>query len=190
MTEITPWHWTGFILFILACIAVDMGAFSKRARTVSFREAGVWTAIWFSLAMLFAALLGFLRPPGEATEFVTGYLIELSLSLDNILVIALIFTAFQVPPEFQRRVLVWGILGALVMRGAMIGAGAKILGNIEIGSFARIAAGALVLQSVPPHSTVAGIPAKIVKSSGKSTQGQGLDKILKLLSYEHSEFSI
>jgi serine O-acetyltransferase len=77
-----------------------------------------------------------------------------------------------------------------IRRGAMIGAGAKILGNIEIGSFARIAAGALVLQSVPPHSTVAGIPAKIVKSSGKSTQGQGLDKILKLLSYEHSEFSI
>jgi serine O-acetyltransferase len=77
-----------------------------------------------------------------------------------------------------------------VRRGAMIGAGAKILGNIEIGSFARIAAGALVLQSVPPNATVAGIPAKIVKASERSVQGQGLDQILKRLSYEYSEFAI
>jgi serine O-acetyltransferase len=77
-----------------------------------------------------------------------------------------------------------------VRRGAMVGAGAKILGNIEIGSFARIAAGALVLGSVPPNATVAGIPAKIVKASLKSAQGQGLDQILKRLSYECSEFSI
>jgi tellurite resistance protein TerC len=131
MTEITPWHWAGFILFVLACIAVDMGAFNRRARTVTFREALVWSTIWFSLAMLFAALLVFVRSPGEATEFVTGYLIELSLSLDNILVIALIFTAFQVPPEFQRRVLVWGILGALIMRGAMIGVGAVLIQNFS-----------------------------------------------------------
>ena len=77
-----------------------------------------------------------------------------------------------------------------VRRGAMIGAGAKILGNIEIGSFARIAAGALVLASVPPNATVAGIPAKIVKASEKTAQAQGLDQILKRLSYEYSEFSI
>jgi serine O-acetyltransferase len=77
-----------------------------------------------------------------------------------------------------------------VRRGAMIGAGAKILGNIEIGSFARIAAGALVLQSVPPNATAAGIPARIVKASKKSAQGQGLDQILKSLSYEYSEFAI
>jgi serine O-acetyltransferase len=77
-----------------------------------------------------------------------------------------------------------------VRRGAMIGAGAKILGNIEIGSFARIAAGALVLRSVPPNATVAGIPAKIVKASEKSAQGQRLDQILKRLSYEYSEFAI
>ncbi|HEY5344896.1 MAG TPA: TerC/Alx family metal homeostasis membrane protein, partial [Verrucomicrobiae bacterium] len=131
MTVITPWHWAGFILFIVLCIAVDMGAFSKRARAVSFREALVWSAIWFSLAMLFAGLLAFLRPPGEATEFVTGYLIELSLSLDNILVIALIFTAFKVPSQFQKRVLVWGILGALVMRGTMIGIGAALVQNFS-----------------------------------------------------------
>ena len=131
MTEITPWHWAGFILFVVVCIAVDMGAFSKRARTVSFREALVWSSVWFTFAMLFAALLVPLRGHEEATEFVTGYLIELSLSLDNILVIALIFTAFKVPPEYQKRVLVWGILGALFMRGVMIGVGAALVQNFS-----------------------------------------------------------
>ena len=131
LIQITPWHWAGFILFVIVCIAVDMGAFSKRARAVSFREALVWSAVWFTLAMLFAALLVPLRGHEEATEFVTGYLIELSLSLDNILVIALIFTAFKVPPEFQKRVLVWGILGALLMRGVMIGIGAALVQNFS-----------------------------------------------------------
>ncbi len=127
MTEITPWHWAGFILFVLLCIAVDMGAFQRRARPVTFREALVWSGVWFVLAMLFAGLLVFLRGREESTEFVTGYLIELSLSLDNILVIALIFGAFQVPPEYRRRVLVCGIIGALAMRGTMIGAGAALV---------------------------------------------------------------
>ncbi len=131
MTAITPWHWAGFILFVVLCIAVDMGAFRRRPRAVTFREALAWSAVWFFLAMLFAGLLAQLRGREEATEFVTGYLIELSLSLDNILVMALIFAAFQVPPEFQRRVLVWGILGALVMRGAMIGAGAALIQNFN-----------------------------------------------------------
>ena len=131
MTVITPWHWAGFIVFVLACIAVDMGALNRRPRAVTFREALVWSAIWFSLAMLFAGLLVHLRGREEAAEFVTGYLIELSLSLDNILVIALIFAAFQVPAEFHRRVLVWGILGALIMRGTMIGVGAALVQNFS-----------------------------------------------------------
>ncbi len=125
--QITFWHWLGFIVFVLVCIAVDMGAFSRRARVVTFREALLWSGLWFALAMLFAGLMVFLRGPEEATEFVTGYLIELSLSLDNILVIALVFAAFQVPMQFQRRVLVLGILGALVMRGVMIGVGAALV---------------------------------------------------------------
>jgi len=125
--EITPWHWAGFILFVGACIAVDMGAFRGTIRVVTFREALVWSAVWFALAMLFAGLLVTWRGRAEATEFFTGYLLELSLSLDNILVIALVFAAFQVPLAFQRRVLVWGILGALVMRGAMIGIGAELV---------------------------------------------------------------
>jgi tellurite resistance protein TerC len=131
MIEITPWHWAGFILFVALCIAVDMGAFHRRAHVVSFREALVWTGVWFALAMLFAGLLTLARGPEESTEFVTGYLIELSLSLDNILVIALILGAFQVPPEYQRRVLVCGILGALAMRGVMIGAGAALVARFD-----------------------------------------------------------
>jgi len=131
MIAITPWHWVGFILFVLCCIAVDLGAFQRRARAVTFREALTWSGLWLALALLFAGLLGWLRSREESTEFLTGYLIELSLSLDNILVIALVFTAFRVPPEFQRRVLVLGIVGALVMRGAMIGAGAALVHHFK-----------------------------------------------------------
>ena len=131
MTVITPWHWAGFIVFVIACIAVDMGAFRRQPRAVTFREALVWSAIWFSLAMLFSLLVGHWRGREEATEFITGYLIELSLSLDNILVIALLFAAFQIAPELQRRVLVWGILGALLMRGVMIGIGAALVENFN-----------------------------------------------------------
>ena len=94
--EITPWHWVGFIACVLLCIAVDLGAFNRRPRVVTFQEALVWSAVWFTLAMLFAAPAGVLRAAAKtATEFVTGYVIELSLSLDNVFVIALIFTAFQ-----------------------------------------------------------------------------------------------
>ncbi len=98
MIAITPWHWAGFILLVLICIAVDMGAFHRRARAVTFREALGWSALWVALAMLFAGLLGCLRNREESTQFVTGYLIELSLSLDNILVITLVFAVFNVPP--------------------------------------------------------------------------------------------
>ena len=131
MIEITPWHWAGFILFVLFAIAVDMGAFHRRSRVVTFREALVWTAIWFTLAMLFASLLTFARGPEESTEFVTGYLLELSLSLDNVLIIALIIAAFRVPAELQRRVLICGIIGALLMRGIMIATGAALIEHFK-----------------------------------------------------------
>jgi tellurite resistance protein TerC len=131
MIAITPWHWAGFILFVLCCMAVDLGAFQRRARAVTFRSALGWSALWLGLAMLFAGLLAGLRNREESAQFVAGYLIELSLSLDNLLVIALIFAAFQVPPEFQRRVLVGGLLGALAMRGAMIGVGAALVAHFQ-----------------------------------------------------------
>ena len=125
--QITPWHWAGFLAVIIVFLALDLGVFHKQARVVRFKEAMGWTALWFSLAMAFAGALVPARGKEEALEFLTGYLIELSLSMDNVFVIALIFAYFRVPSEYQHRVLFWGILGALVMRGVMIGAGAALV---------------------------------------------------------------
>ena len=127
MIEITPWHWAGFIICILFFIALDLGAFSRGPKVLSFTQALLWSGLWVGLALLFAVGMNHWRGPAAATQFVTGYLIELSLSLDNILVIALIFSAFKVPEPLQHPVLVWGILGALTMRGVMIGVGAELI---------------------------------------------------------------
>ncbi|HVU07108.1 MAG TPA: TerC family protein [Verrucomicrobiae bacterium] len=127
MTEITPWHWIGFIICILVFLALDLGVLNRRERVVKFKEALAWSALWFSLAMLFAGLLAYWRNHEEAVEFVTGYVIEYSLSLDNIFVIAVIFSYFQVAPESRHRLLFWGVLGALVMRGIMILAGIELI---------------------------------------------------------------
>lgn len=127
LVQITIWHWIGFIACVVIFLGLDLGLFHRRAHEVSFKEALFWTAVWFSLAMVFALSLRPLRSEKESLEFLTGYLIELSLSMDNVFVIAIIFTYFRVPPEHQHRVLFWGILGALVMRGAMIGAGVQLI---------------------------------------------------------------
>src|ERR1017187_167292 len=129
--QITPWHWAGFILCVLVFLALDLGAFHRRARVVKFREAAAWSALWVALAMAFALSMVFWRGHEDAEAFTTGYLIELSLSLDNILVIALIFAWFRVPPEFQHRLLFWGVLGALVMRGAMIAVGVALIHQFD-----------------------------------------------------------
>src|SRR4029079_12852457 len=115
------------ILCEMVFLALDLGVFHRRAHVVKFREALTWSSIWFTLALLLPAALVPLRGKTEAVQFVTGYLIELALSMDNVFVIALIFAYFRVPPVYQHRVLYWGILGALVMRGAMIGAGVALL---------------------------------------------------------------
>lgn len=127
LIEITPWHWAGFIAFVLVCLGLDLGVFHRRAHVVSFKEAMLWTSLWITLSLLFAGLLVPMRGKQEAIEFVTGYIIELSLSMDNVFVIALIFAYFRVPSEYQHRVLFWGIIGALVMRGVMIGTGAALI---------------------------------------------------------------
>jgi tellurite resistance protein TerC len=125
--EITPIHWVGFILVIIFFLALDLGVFHRHAHVVTFKEALGWTLLWFSLAMAFAAGLVPLRGLEAAKEYLTGYLIELSLSMDNVFVIALIFSYFRVPAEQQHRVLFWGILGALIMRGLLIGLGAALI---------------------------------------------------------------
>jgi tellurite resistance protein TerC len=126
-TDITIWHWIGFIVAILILLALDLGVFHKRAHVVKFKEALGWTVVWFCLAMLFAVSLIFKRSKDEALEFFTGYIIELSLSMDNVFVIAIIFGYFRIPSQYQHRVLFWGILGALVMRGIMIGIGVALI---------------------------------------------------------------
>lgn len=129
--EITPWHWAGFILCVLFFLALDLGVFHRKAHVVKFKEALGWSILWVVLSMLFATALIFTRGKTESVEFVTGYIIELSLSMDNVFVIALIFTFFRVPPQYQHRVLFWGILGALVMRGAMILGGAALIQRFQ-----------------------------------------------------------
>jgi tellurite resistance protein TerC len=129
--EITCWHWVGFIACVLIFLALDLGVFHRRPHTVTFKEALVWSVVWFALAMLFAAALKPLRGKQEALQFVTGYLVELSLSMDNVFVIALIFAYFRIPGEYQHRVLYWGILGALVMRGLMIGLGIALIALVD-----------------------------------------------------------
>jgi tellurite resistance protein TerC len=123
--------WIGFALFILAMLALDLGVFHRKAHAVSFKEALGWTAIWVSLALLFGAGVWHIAGPEKALEFYTGWLIEYSLSVDNVFVFALIFSYFAVPPAWQHKVLFWGILGALIMRLAMIAAGAALIGRFN-----------------------------------------------------------
>ncbi|HEX2224523.1 MAG TPA: hypothetical protein VHN15_09985, partial [Thermoanaerobaculia bacterium] len=131
MADTSLWLWAGFNLFILAMLALDLGVFHRKSHEVSVREATVWSAVWIGLALLFNAGLWYFRGGEPALQFLTGYLIEKSLSVDNIFVIALIFGYFSVPAKYQHRVLFWGILGALVMRAAFIFAGAALLAKFH-----------------------------------------------------------
>jgi tellurite resistance protein TerC len=131
MPETSLWLWAGFNLFILAMLALDLGVFHRKSHEVSIREATVWSAVWITLALIFNAGLWFFRGSEPAIQFFTGYLIEKSLSVDNIFVIALIFSYFAVPSIYQHRVLFWGILGALVMRAVFILAGAALLAEFH-----------------------------------------------------------
>ncbi|HEX6063234.1 MAG TPA: TerC family protein [Longimicrobiales bacterium] len=121
------WYWVGFNAFILAMLALDLGVFHRNAHAVKVREATLWTCVWITLALLFCLWI-YQRAGRElALQFLTGYLIEESLSIDNVFVMVMIFSFFGVPARYQHRVLFWGILGALVMRGTFIGLGTYIL---------------------------------------------------------------
>lgn len=125
------WPWVAFNAVVLAILAIDLGVFNKTAHAVSVKEAGIWSAVWVTVALAFAAGIFHWKGSQSGTEFLTGYLIEYSLSIDNIFVIVLIFSYFSVRDEFQHRVLFWGILGALVMRGLMIGAGTVLINRFH-----------------------------------------------------------
>jgi tellurite resistance protein TerC len=125
------WMWGGFVAFVLAMLAIDLGVFNRTPHVVGPREALTWTGVWVALALAFAAGLFVLAGHQAALTFLTGYVIEESLSVDNIFVILLIFQFFAVPRQFQHRVLFWGILGALVLRGLFIGLGAALLSRFS-----------------------------------------------------------
>lgn len=127
MVPANIWFWGGFIAFVLAMLALDLGVFHRRPHVVGMKEAGIWTAIWVALALTFAAGLYFVVNRHAALTFLTGYVIEEALSADNIFVMVLIFEYFRVPKSSQHRVLFYGILGALVMRGAFIAAGSALI---------------------------------------------------------------
>lgn len=121
------WLWVAFNTFVLLMLALDLGVFHRKSHAVSLKEALSWSCVWIALALLFNAGLYFWLGPEPAFQFLTGYLIEKSLSVDNIFVFVLLFSAFSVPAAYQHRVLFWGVLGALLMRGILIAVGAVLL---------------------------------------------------------------
>jgi len=135
VADISVTRWIVFLVAVLIFLALDLGVFHRKAHVVKFREAFLLTAIWFVTALVFGMLIA---PrvisswrSQKTVEFITGYIIELSLSMDNVFVIALIFSYFRLPQQYQHRVLFWGILGALLMRGAMIWVGVALIQRIE-----------------------------------------------------------
>lgn len=135
--------WGSFICLIVLFLALDLGVFHKNEHVIKSKEAGIWTAIWVTVALSFSGVIYWLfangvidnptglTPKGAVLKYVTGYLIELSLSVDNVFVIAVIFSAFKIPPIYQHRVLFWGILGAIVFRALMILFGVALITKFE-----------------------------------------------------------
>ena len=120
-----------FNIGVLAVLAIDLGIFNRKAHAATVKEAASWSAVWIALSLGFAVVILKMYGRQAALEFVTGYVIEYSLSVDNIFVIVLIFSYFRIPDKYQHRVLFWGIIGALVMRGAMIAAGAILINSFH-----------------------------------------------------------
>jgi len=123
--------WIGFSLFILFMLSLDLGLFNRKAHAIRYREAAVWSAVWIALAMIFAGIVFWFQGTDLGLKFLTGYVIELSLSVDNLFVFLLIFSFFKVPAMVQHRVLFWGVIGALVMRLTMIFVGGALINRFH-----------------------------------------------------------
>src|SRR5689334_18232501 len=123
--------WIGFNLFVFLMLALDLGVFNRKTHTISMREALVWSVVWIGLAMIFNVGIYFTMGAKPALQFMTGYLLEKSLSVDNLFVFLLIFSYFRVPKKYQHKVLFWGIVGALIMRAIFIFAGIALLKNFH-----------------------------------------------------------
>ncbi len=125
------YFWIGFVSFLALMLAIDLGIFHRKSHTVSFKESLGWTLVWIALAMIFAAIVYYWKGSEKAIEFITGYVIELSLSIDNLFIFILVFSYFHVPQQYQHKVLFWGILGALVMRVIFIFAGVALISKFH-----------------------------------------------------------
>jgi tellurite resistance protein TerC len=123
--------WIGFSLFILFMLSLDLGLFNRKAHAIKYREAAIWSAVWVSVAIIFAGIVFWYQGTDLGLKFLTGYVIELSLSVDNLFVFLLIFSFFKVPAKVQHRVLFWGVLGALVMRLTMIFIGSALINRFH-----------------------------------------------------------
>ena len=131
MTEFPLWAWVGFTSLIVVLLVLDLFVFARKSREISFKQATAMSIFWIGAALLFGLVVLFLAGPTRGGEYFTGYIVEKSLSVDNVFVFALIFTFFAVPSRYQYRVLFWGIVGALVLRGAFIAVGAELLNRYE-----------------------------------------------------------
>jgi tellurite resistance protein TerC len=128
---VSPIFWIVFAVVVLGMIAIDLGIFTRKSHTVSFREALTWTGVWATLATCFGIWIWNSQGQTKGLEFFNGYLIELSLSADNVFIFALIFRNFGVPPQYQHKVLIWGVLSALVMRFILIGIGVQLINQFQ-----------------------------------------------------------
>ena len=150
------WGWVGFNVAVLAILALDLGILHKKSERVSLKEAGTWSAVWVALSLCFAFAVYRTMGRQAGLEFLTGYLIEYALSVDNIFVFVLIFSYFNVPEKYQHRVLFWGIIGALVLRGVMIVAGSALVSRFSwtlyiFGAFLLFTGLKMALQKDTAH---------------------------------------
>ena len=162
------WFWIAFNLFVLAMLAVDLFVFHKEAHEVRVREAATWSVVWIALAVLFGAGVYRFMGRDAGLEYFTGYLIEKALSVDNIFIFVLIFGFFRVPARYQHRVLFWGILGALVMRGAMIAAGAYLIQQFHwiiyvFGAFLVFTGIRMATHSEDERDLASSLPIRVVR---------------------------
>lgn len=123
--------WIVFGVGVVAALALDLGVFQRKAHAVGPRESLIWSLVWMTLALFFGVYIFLSKGSAAGLQFLTGYLIELSLSVDNVFIFAVIFSTFRVPPQFQHRVLFWGILMAIILRGVMIWAGTRLLDSFH-----------------------------------------------------------
>jgi tellurite resistance protein TerC len=147
----TPAMWGGFLAFVLAMLALDLGLFHRESHAVNAREAAAWSAVWVALAAVFGVGVHAWFGPEKALEFATGYLIEKALAVDNLFVFIVVFATFKVPPRAQHRVLFWGVLGALVLRALFVLAGSALLQRFHaalyvFGAFLAFTGVKLLLQ--------------------------------------------